>query len=95
MISWAWAYGVVVSMFASHRNDRGSNPGWGGEFHNDKHYPLVPHVNPTCHPSELGKWVPVKLLGSTCGNTRKRSGVLPYHLVEAIEKGALDFGPPI
>ena len=26
------ACGVVVSMFDSHRSDRGSNPGRGGEF---------------------------------------------------------------
>ena len=86
------ANGVVVSMLAFHRSDRGSNPGRGGEFHNDKHYTLVPSVNPTCHPSEVGKWVPVKLLGLNCGNTREWSGALPYHLVEAIVKGA--FGSP-
>ena len=73
-------------------NDRSSNPGLGSEFHKDKHYTLVPSVNPTCHPSEVGKWVPVKLLGSNCGNTREWSGTLPYHLVEAIEKGAFGFG---
>ena len=73
-------------MFAFHRSDRGLNPGRGSEFDNDKHYTL-PCVNPTCHPSEVGKWVPVKLLGSNCGNTRERSGALP-HFVEAIEKGA-------
>ena len=69
------------------------HPGRGGEFHNDKHYTLVPSVNPTCHPSEVGKWVPVKLLASNCGNTQG-NGVapFPYHLVEAIEKGA--FGSP-
>ena len=87
-----WAYGVVVSMFDLNRSDRGSNHGQGGEFHNDKHYTLVPSVNPTCHPSEVCKWVPVKLLGSNSGNTREWSGTLPYHLVEAIEKGA--FGSP-
>ena len=27
---FAWAYGVVVSMFDFHRSDRGSNPGRGG-----------------------------------------------------------------
>ena len=59
-----WAYGVVVRMFDFHRGDRGSNPGRGDEFHNDKRYTLVPSVNPTCHPSEVGKWVTVKLLGS-------------------------------
>ena len=75
-----WAYGVVVSMFDFHRSDQGSNPGRGGEFHNDKHYTLVPSVNPTCHPSEVGKWVPVKLLGSNCGNTREWSGALPLLL---------------
>ena len=79
-------------MFDFHRSDRGSNPGRGGEFHNDKHYTLVSSVNPTCHPFEGGKWVPVKLLGSNCENTREWSGTLPYHFVEAIEKGA--FGSP-
>ena len=79
-----WAYGVVVSMFDFHCCSN------HGEFH--KHYTLVPSVNPTCHPSGVGKWAPVKLLGSNCGNTREWSGVIPYHLVEAIEKGA--FGSP-
>ena len=79
-------------MFDFHRSDRGSNLGRGGEFHNDKHYTLVRSVNPTCHPSEVGKWVPLKLLGSNCGNTREWSGALRYHLVEDIEKGA--FGSP-
>ena len=79
-------------MFAVHRTDRGSNPGRGGEFHNDKHCTSVSSVNPTCHPSEVGKWVPVKLLGSNCRNTEERSGALLYPLVEAIEKGA--FGSP-
>ena len=69
-------YGVVVSMFDFHRSNRGSNPGRGGEFHNDKHYTLVPSVNQTCHPSEVGKWVPVKLLGSSCGNTYLWESVL-------------------
>ena len=32
--------------------------------------------------------IPVKLLDSNCGNTREWSGTLPYHWVEAIEKGA-------
>ena len=27
-----WGYGVVVSMFDFHRNDRGSNPGRGGKI---------------------------------------------------------------
>ena len=27
-----WAYGVVVSIFDSHRSDRGSNPGRGGKI---------------------------------------------------------------
>ena len=27
-----WAYGVVVSMFDFHRNDRGSYPGRGGKI---------------------------------------------------------------
>ena len=79
-------------MFAFHRSNQVSNPGWGGEFHKDKHYTLVPSINPMCNPSEVGKWVPVKLLDSNCGNTREWSGALPYHLVEAIEKGA--FGSP-
>ena len=29
------------------------------KLHNDKHYTKVPRVNSTCHPSEVGKWVPV------------------------------------
>ena len=53
------------------------------------HHTAVPSVNPTCHPDKVGKWVPVKLLGSNCGNTRERSGALPYQLVEAKEKGSL------
>ena len=69
------------------------------KFHNDCHYTEVPSINPTCHSYEVGNWVPVKLLGSNCGNTRERSGALPYHLVEANEKGsllvALYFGRPI
>ena len=69
-------------MLAFHRYDRGSNSGRGDEFHNDKHYTLLPSVNPTCHHSEVGKWVPVKLLGSNCGSIRERSGALPYHLVD-------------
>ena len=61
----------------------------------------VPSVNSTCHPYEFGKWVPGKLLGSNCGNTRERSCALAYHLVEANEKEtegrvevALNFGRP-
>ena len=57
-VIYKWAYGVVVGMFAFHRSNRGR----GGEFHDDKHYTLVPSVNTTCHPSEVSKWVPVKLL---------------------------------
>ena len=30
-----WANGIVISMFALHNSDRGSNPGRDGEFHND------------------------------------------------------------
>ena len=29
---YAFAYGVVVSMFNFHRSDRGSNPGRGGKI---------------------------------------------------------------
>ena len=53
------------------------------------HYTKMLCVNTTCHLSEVGKWVTVYLLGSNCGNTRERSGALPYHLVKSNEKGAL------
>ena len=85
-------YGVVVSMSAFHRSNRGSNPGQGGEFPNDKHHTLVPSVNPTCHPSDVCKWVPVNYWNQIVENTRGRRGALACHLVEAIEKGA--FGSP-
>ena len=26
------------------------------KFHSDKHYTKVPSINPTCHPSEAGRW---------------------------------------
>ena len=38
-----WTYGVVVSMFDFHRNDRGSNPGRGGKIHNVYDYTIEWH----------------------------------------------------
>ena len=64
------------------------NQGIGFTIDNTQHT-----VKSRCHPDEVGKWVPVYLLGSNCGNTRERSGTLPYQLVEANEKGA--FGSPL
>ena len=62
-------YGVVVSMFGFHRNDRGSGVGTV-KFHNGYHFTSVPRIHPnlgkclkdTCHMftqtlgGNLGKW---------------------------------------
>ena len=55
-------------MFDFHRNEFRSL-----KCHNDYQH-KVPSVNPTFHPYEVCKGVPVKSMGSNCGKIREMNG---------------------
>ena len=85
-----WCSGVVVNTFDFHRRVRIL-----AETTNNK----MPLIKPTCHPYEVGKWLPVSFLGLNCGKEWRpsvipgikllKSGALPYPLQELMKREPL------